>query len=343
MAKLKKRFITINTRGPIWEFGGCYGPMTIPFKCDVKTILRLIKSEKLDVYGTDKNGNKVKLDENNYDNDGDNAVGGDSGESTNPPNSGGSSGGEGGSNGSGTEEGSPGNTNPLDKYDFNARQYINQTPEERKELYCYTEGFDSNGILERDKGENDDQYIQREGHVGQLIYGYTMKGYPNKIFDKYAPLVYNDPNKPYLEMGPEERKKYRGGMSGFDADGNLLPLENESVEDYKKRYMRAARYTYDYNGKEMNIAYAYPRVGDKIMSEELIRKTYSELEFASLQDPSVLDEFKGKDGFDENGRLKQLAGEDDVHFTLRKEIAGTFGFDYTGKRVVEPQTRFAIK
>lgn len=67
MAKVKRRFITVASREPVWEFGGPYAPFTQPFKCDVKAILNIIKNEKLEVYGVTSTGDKIKLDESNFD------------------------------------------------------------------------------------------------------------------------------------------------------------------------------------------------------------------------------------------------------------------------------------
>jgi hypothetical protein len=66
MSKVARKFIVINTRGPIYPLGGVYGPITSAYSEDVDTISRLLMGN-YKVEEVLENGDHVVLNLNNYD------------------------------------------------------------------------------------------------------------------------------------------------------------------------------------------------------------------------------------------------------------------------------------
>lgn len=63
--KVEKKMIKILHKGPIYEIGGCYGPIQSPYMEKVKTIIAMLKSGKKVVEVI--NGKDIPLSFENYD------------------------------------------------------------------------------------------------------------------------------------------------------------------------------------------------------------------------------------------------------------------------------------
>jgi len=63
--KVEKKMIKILHKGPIYEIGGCYGPIQSPYMEKVKTIIAMLKTGKKVVEVI--NGKDVPLNFENYD------------------------------------------------------------------------------------------------------------------------------------------------------------------------------------------------------------------------------------------------------------------------------------
>lgn len=333
MAKVKRRFIVITSEGPVWEFGGPFAPLTIPFKCNVKSILNLIKYEQLEVYGINAAGAKVRLDETNYD---DSDAPADRDIPSSPPSGSGSSS---GGNPPPPPPPSAPTLKPPNVPPPPAKRYSEMTPSEKKTQYEGIDGFDSSGELQREPDESDESYNNRQQHAGDSENGYDVYGHKDPSFVPGTTHV-DDRNKPYAQMTPDERKKYRGGKPGFDENGVLLQRSNESDEEYLKRCNRASSRSHTITGDKTPLnaeSRYYPRLGEDL-SRLNRREFYSYMyyENRAATKPNVIKrKFAGQDGFDpETGFMLKRPGESDADFKMRKKLAGTFGFDYLGNRKV---------
>lgn len=358
MAKLIKRFITIETRDYIWEdYAGTWGPLLIPFKVWCKNILPLIKTNKYDIYGFTRTGRKIRLNELNYDNDDDDPS---VPPVPPPPPSGGSSGDDlggepiiepgnmkpwNGKLGRGTVRSNGGRPVPdSPPHDTLTIQFM--SPGMRKSMYGGKPGFDSNGDLIRDPGEDNAAYNERALHAGDIVNGYLLDGHPDPLFDPSEPKVYNDFNKHYVQMTADERRIYRANKPGFDENGIMIQHEHEADGLWYKRsqisttYQAGTNLMYGYDGYPLDALYVFPRVGESLEGLTGGRKPYIKLEQELGTNPHALDQFKGKPGFDSDGKMVKKPGESDTLFQMRKERAGTFGYNYSCKRITEKITYF---
>lgn len=340
MAKVKRRFIVITSEGPVWEFGGPFAPLTIPFKCNVKSILNLIKYEQLEVYGINAAGAKVRLDETNYD---DSDAPADRDIPSSPPSGGGPS------SGGNPPPPPPPSAPTLKPPNVPPPTYTRDNmPEDiKKERYESKSGFDANGDLIKEDGESDESYNNRKQHIADVANGYTFTGIKDPNFVPGVTKM-EDPNKPYLEMTAEERKKYRGGKEGFDENGVLLQKSNESDEEYLARCKRAGKGSYDYNGELEYGGHYYPRIGEDLSPRGRLHRSYYWYDKRATTKPELIKrQYAGKPGFDPNtGLLLQRPGESDENFKIRKRLAGTFGYDDVGnlrQNIPEDELRFRVR